>query len=699
MHIPLSYNDEIGKVGTNALLDSGAGGLFMSPEKAMKLKLKKKQLPHQIKVFNVDGMANKTAWITQSVTANYTIGTKQMTDTFLISGLGKEEVILGLPWLQKYNPEVDWITGKTTFPTKRYVKILRVHGVLDFEAPEELIHQIDIRAKLSTSQRLEHSAEKTSPDAPAKIPDYLSQYHGQFKDKEAERFPISRPYDHAIELKPEFTPRDCKVYSLTALEQTELDAFLKENLQKGYIRKSKSPIASPFFFVGKKKKGKLRPTQDYRQLNHSTVKNAYPLPLVSDLIDKLKDATIFSKLDLRNGYNNIRIKDGDQWKAAFKTNRGLFEPTVMFFGLMNSPATFQAFMDDVLQDFMAKGWCLVYMDDILIYSEMMEQHWDRTVQLLQRLKEQDLYLKPHKCKFNVQEIDFLGLIIRPGQISMDLTKLAGISEWPTPKTMTGVRSFTGFTNFYQKFIGNYSAIAKPLYDLTKKGIPFKWTPACEAAFRTLKRRFQQEPVLWLPDLKRPFIIETDASKWALGGVLRQQGPDGKLHPCGYISHAFDTTERNYEIYDRELFTIVRALETWQHHLMEGPHPVTVLCDHKNLTYFRTAQKLNRRQARWSLILSLFDLRLVHVPGQEMVQSDMLSRRDDHVQGMDNDNEDVILLPEQLFVNVVDVDLQDKLKERLGSNDFHKMALEALTTSGVPPIKSALTDWKVNDSLI
>ncbi|ESK82722.1 hypothetical protein Moror_5689 [Moniliophthora roreri MCA 2997] len=593
MHIPLSYNDEIGKVGTNALLDSGAGGLFMSPEKATKLGLGRKQLPHQIKVFNVDGTANKTAWITQSVTANYTIGTKQMTDTFLISGLGKEDVILGLPWLQKYNPEVDWITGRTTFPSKRYIKIPRVHGILDFEASEELIHRVDIRAKLSTSQRLEHSVEKVSPDAPAEIPSYLSQYHGQFEDKEAERFPISRPCDHAIKLKLEFMPQDCKVYSLMALEQTELDAFLKENLHKGYIRKSKSPMASPFFFVGKKEKGKLRPTQDYRRLNHGTVKNAYPLPLVSDLIDKLKDATIFSKLDLRNRYNNVWIKDGDQWKAAFKTNRGLFEPTVMFFGLMNSPATFQAFMDDVLQDFMAEGWCLVYMDDILIYSEMAEQHRDRTIRLLQRLKEQDLYLKPHKCKFDVQEIDFLGLVIKPGQISMDPTKLAGISDWPAPKTVTGVRSFTGFTNFYRKFIGNYLAIAKPLYDLTKKGIPFNWTKDCEMAFQTLKRRFQQEPVLQLPDPKKVFIIETDASKWASGGVLRQQGPDGELHPCGYISHAFDATERNYEIYDRELFTIVCALETWRHHLMEGPHPVTVLCDHKNLTYFRTAQKLNR----------------------------------------------------------------------------------------------------------
>uniref|UniRef100_A0A0W0G4X8 RNA-directed DNA polymerase n=1 Tax=Moniliophthora roreri TaxID=221103 RepID=A0A0W0G4X8_MONRR len=699
MHIPLVYNNEVGKVGTNALLDSGAGGLFMSPGKALELGLEQTKLPQRIKVFNVDGTANKTAWITKSVTATYTVGTKQLTDTFLISGLGSEDVILGLPWLRKYNPNVDWNTGRTEFPVKRYIKIPRFTGVLDRETPEELIHRVDIRAKLSTSKRLQHDADKEQPSMTATIPEYLSPYQGQFEDKQAERFPISRSYDHAIELKPEFTPRDCKVYSLTALEQAELDTFLAENLRKGYIRKSKSPMASPFFFVGKKEKGKLRPTQDYRRLNHGTVKNMYPLPLVSDLIDRLNGATVFSKLDLRNGYNNVRIKDGDQWKAAFKTNRGLFEPTVMFFGLMNSPATFQAFMDDVLQDFMAEGWCLVYIDDILIYSQDRDQHRERTIRLLQRLKDQDLYLKPHKCKFDVTEIDFLGLVIKPGQVAMDPTKLSGISDWPAPKTVTGVRSFTGFTNFYRKFIGNYSAIAKPLYDLTKKGTTFEWTADCERAFTTLKQRFQQEPILRLPDPKRAFIIETDASKWATGGVLRQEGPDGELHPCGYISHAFDAAEWNYEIYDRELFAIVRALQTWRHYLMEGPYPVTVLCDHKNLTYFRTAQKLNRRQARWSLILSMFDLRLVHVPGREMIQSDALSRRDDHVKGVDTDNDDVILLPQQLFINVIDLDLQAKLRDRLGSDDFHKMTLESLTTNGVPPIKSALSDWEVNDSLI
>ncbi|ESK90710.1 hypothetical protein Moror_4115 [Moniliophthora roreri MCA 2997] len=212
------------------LLDSEAGGLFMSPEKAAKLGLEQTQLHHKIKVFNVDGTPNKTAWITHLVTAKYVIGTKEMIDTFLISGLGKEEVILGLPWLRKYNPDVDWITGRTTFLNQQYVKIPQVRRILDFEPPEELIRRIDIRAKLSTSQRLEHGAKRPDKEVQEKIPSYLGEFQEQFEDKAAERFPVSRLYNYAIKLKPEFTPHDCKVYSLMALEQTELDSFLTENL-------------------------------------------------------------------------------------------------------------------------------------------------------------------------------------------------------------------------------------------------------------------------------------------------------------------------------------------------------------------------------------------------------------------------------------------------------------------------------------
>ncbi|ESK87520.1 reverse transcriptase-rnase h-integrase [Moniliophthora roreri MCA 2997] len=383
-------------------------------------------------------------------------------------------------------------------------------------------------------------------------------------------------------------------------------------------------MASPFFFVAKKEKGALQPTQDYQELNKGTIKNAYPLPLISDLLDKLKGAEIFTKLDLRNSYNNVRIKDGDQWKAAFKMNRGLFEPTVMFFGLSNSPATFQNFMNDILSDFIDEGWCVVYMDDILLFSKNQEEHRERTERLMRQIRKHDLYFKPEKCEFDVQQVVFLGMVIRPNYVAMDPVKLAGIVEWELLKTVKGVQAFLGFGNFYRKFISKYAQLARPLHDLTRKSQKFEWMPTCQIAFDLLKRKFLSEPILLMPDSDKPFVIEADALKWATGAVLRQQGPDGQWHPCGYLSKSFSLTERNYEIYDRELLAIMRALTEWRHYLMGGKYKVVVLSDHKNLMYFRVAQKLNRRQARWSLLLSEFDLSLVHMPRTSMTQADALS---------------------------------------------------------------------------
>uniref|UniRef100_A0A0W0F4B6 Reverse transcriptase domain-containing protein n=1 Tax=Moniliophthora roreri TaxID=221103 RepID=A0A0W0F4B6_MONRR len=365
------------------------------------------------------------------------------------------------------------------------------------------------------------------------LPPYLSNYSDRFKKKKAERFPPSRPYDHAIDLKPDFKPWDCKIYSLSPKERIEQDKFLDENLQKGYIRPSKSLMASPFFFVAKKEVGALQPCQDYRDLNNGTIKNRYPLPLVTDLVDKLKTAKVFTKLDLRNEYNNIWIKDGDQWKAAFKTPQGLFEPTVMFFGLTNSPVTFQAFMNDILKDFIDEGWCMVYMDDILIFSDEINLHRLRMRHVSERLQENNLYLKPEKCEFEVTKMLFLGMVITPGHISMDEMKLAGIKDWKAPKTIKG----------------KYAELARPLHELTKKDTKFEWTKIRDVAFNILKAKFLQRPILQMPDDEKPFVIEADASKWATGAVLKQQGSDGELHPCGYISHAFTATERNYEIYD------------------------------------------------------------------------------------------------------------------------------------------------------
>jgi hypothetical protein len=227
-----------------------------------------------------------------------------------------------------------------------------------------------------------------------------------------------------------------------------LDAFLEENLATGKIRPSKSEIASPIFFV-KKKTGDLRPTIDYRAINDQTRKNKYPLPLIRELFDKLKNAKIFTKMDVQKGFNNIRMKEGDEYKAAFRTNKGLFEPLVMFFGLCNSPATFQTFMDQIFHIEIRDGFLIVYMDDILIFSEDMETHTKAVKRALQILKENNLCAKPEKCEFHKSEIEFLGLIVGNGNIRMDPGKVEAIKKWESPKNKKDLQTFLGFANFYR----------------------------------------------------------------------------------------------------------------------------------------------------------------------------------------------------------------------------------------------------------
>ena len=227
------------------------------------------------------------------------------------------------------------------------------------------------------------------------IPKEFHEFLDVFSEEKAARFPESRTWDHKIKLKETFVAKSFKTYNLTPEEQSELDKFLKENLEKGYIRPSQSPMASPFFFIDKKD-GKLRPCQDYRYLNEHTIKNAYPLPLITELLDKLKGARWFTKLDICWGYNNVRIRDGDQWKAAFKTNKGLYEPTVMFFKLCNSPATFQAMMDNIFADMIDESFIIVYMDDIFLFALDKITLAENTKKVLARLQENDLFLKPTK---------------------------------------------------------------------------------------------------------------------------------------------------------------------------------------------------------------------------------------------------------------------------------------------------------------
>ncbi|HEX3418956.1 MAG TPA: RNase H-like domain-containing protein, partial [Stellaceae bacterium] len=633
-------------------------------------------------------------------------------DWFLITSLGDQRIILGMPWLKEHDPIITWSDMTMSLDQ---TKIKRNQRVLDKLREEFQTMEIDedqellirylqateeddlwIRAKTSVSQELEHKHRQE--EKKAELPKEYEEWKDIFDKKAAERFPQPRPWDHEIKLKDGFVPKVEKIYPLNPKQQPVFDEWLKEQLDKGYITPSKSPQAAGFFFVSKKDSKALRPCQDYRYLNDWTVKNAYPLPLVSDLLNKIKGAKYFTKLDLRQGYNNVRIKKGDEWKAAFITPRGLFEPKVMYFGLCNSPATFQTMMDSYFQDLINEGWIVIYMDDILLYANTREELREMTKRVLQRLKERDLFLKLEKCKFEQEEIDFLGMVISHNNVKMDPIKLAGIKDWPAPKVVKQVRSFLGFCNFYRRFISHYSEKALPLTNLTKKSVPFAWTPECQQAFDTLKRAFEQGPILLLPDPAKQYHLETDASKRALGAVLRQHGPDGQLHPVAYLSHTLSPTEQNYQVYDRELLAIVTALKTWKYLLCGTTQPVMIRTDHKNLTYYRSTNRLNGRQARWQLLLSEFNIKMEYQPGKELIQADALSRRHDHVD--DTGKENVLtMLPESMWVRYIAPDLRDEIKKATEEDSLGQKIIEALKEKTPLPIRGENKDWFYTDGIL
>ena len=348
-------------------------------------------------------------------------------------------------------------------------------------------------------------------------------------------------------------------------------------------------MASPVFFI-KKKDGKLRLVQDYRRLNKITIKNRYPLPLAADIINRLMGAKYFTKFDVRWGYHNIRICKGDEWKGTIVTNRGLYKPKVMYFGMTNSPATFQALMNSIFADLIAAGKMAVYMDDLLIYAADLIQLRKVTREVLARLMQYDLYLKPEKCEFEKQEMEYLGMIIQQGEVRIDPNKVAAVRNWPTPTTLKEVRAFIGFSNFYRRFIQDFSSIARPLHDLTKKDMPWQWHEEQQKVFDTLKESFCRELILKVYDPELPTRVEVNVSGFVTGGILSQKHSDGRWHPVAYHSQSMSKEERNYEIYDREMLGTIRALEDWRHFL-EGL-PFKLVTDHKNIEWWTTACDLN-----------------------------------------------------------------------------------------------------------
>src|SRR6201999_3910775 len=384
---------------------------------------------------------------------------------------------------------------------------------------------------------LTQNALTDTEDLPAHIPACYHDYADVFSKAKADVLPVHRSYDHTIELEPNTTVPYGPIYRLSEVELAALRDFLDEYQAKGFIRPSKSPAGAPILFV-KKKDGSLRLCVDYRGLNAITRKDRYPLPRIDELLDRLRSGYIFSKLDLRSGYNLIRMREGAEWKTAFRPRYGSFEFLVLHFGLTNAPATFQHFMNDTFCQFL-DDFLEGYLDDLIVFTalelgiplppslapEDNPKHVEQVRTILQTMRENGLFANPKKCVFHVRTIDFLGYIVSPEGLSMDPAKTKVIAAWPTPTSVKEVQSFLGFANFYRRFIAQYSAIVKPLTNLTRKEVPFVWDSACERAFIALKCAFTSAPILahFHPD--RPIVLETDASDYAVAAVLSQENPD------------------------------------------------------------------------------------------------------------------------------------------------------------------------------
>ena len=373
------------------------------------------------------------------------------------------------------------------------------------------------------------------------IPLEFRKYAKVFSDEEAQRLPKHQPWDHKIDLIPGLTMKKTSVYRLTPPKKVALQEYITDGLKRGTLRRSEAADACSFFFIDKKD-GKLHPVQDYRPLNAITKKNAAPIPLILELVDKLLGAQFFTKLDVQWGYNNIRICKGDEYKMAFKTPLGLFESLVITFGLCNALATFQTFMDTELADLIDTGHVVVYLDDILIFAHTIYKVIKYTHMVLQHLLDLDLYLQPTKCSFNQTSVEYLGLIILEGELCIDPVKLKAVSNWPTLTKVKNIQEFLGFCNFYRRFVKNYSALARPLFDLTKKDTLFLWGTTQADAFTTLQNALTMSPVLLLPDYGKPFTLITDASDYATGAILEQDDALGWSHLVAYYSKSLQPAE-------------------------------------------------------------------------------------------------------------------------------------------------------------
>lgn len=560
LHSLLRMTAKIQDTHVSILHDDGSTHDFISTRLARKLNLTTIKSPFKVKSAFQGTHFNGISMISD---LPITIGAYTQKRSFLVAPLHSTDVILGIPFCHEHNPNNDYSTHTMKFDFNGQ------HITLTSNPQDETFPLLS-HTQVKCAIRKEHKAymvyvteveQEQQHSLSPQQHTFLNDYHHRFADDYPPHLPPSCvDIDHTIESIPGSHPPHRAPYRHNPLHQQEIQKQITYLLDKGLIRPSSSPFGAPVLLVQKKDKS-FHMCIDYRALNKVTVKNRYPIPRIDDLLDRLKGASVFSKIDLKSGYHQIRMHSNDIFKTAFRTQPGHYEFVVLPFGLTNAPATFSRMMNKIFlnhQDFV-----IVFFDDILIFSRSQDEHKQHLHTVFELLRDNDLYANPKKSQFFQSQMEYLGHIVSSEGIRSDPKKIETIQKWPTPKNVHEVRSFLGLSSFYRKYVKNYSRIALPLTILTRKRTSFCWSESQQRAFDTLKNILTHAPVLQLPDFAQPFfIVVTDASGSGIGAVLMQND-----HPIAFESRKLKPSETNYSVYDKELLAVVHALDIWKHYLM------------------------------------------------------------------------------------------------------------------------------------
>ena len=441
-----------------------------------------------------------------------------MEEDLIVIDLKGLDVILGMDWLASNYASMDCFR-KEVLLRRPGLPVVIFYGERR-QAPSGLLSAISARWLLQKGYKgyLAHVVDNRSDEVRLEDVPVVREFLDVFPD-DLPVLPPERETDFPIDLVPSTAPISLPPYRMEPAELKELKAQLQEPVDGGFIRPSISPLGASVLFV-KKKDGTWRLCVDYRQLNKVTIHNKYHLSRIDDLFDQLQGEKVFSKIDLRSGYHQLRIRESDVPKTAFRTRYGHYEFLVMSFGLTNAPTAFLDLMNRVFRPYLDR-FVIIFIDDILVNSRSELEHERHLVLVLQTLRRHQLYAKFNKCEFWLSRVGFLGHVVFADGIYVDPQKVEAMANWEQPTMVTEVRSFLGLAGYYRRFIEGFSKIAGPLHGLTRKGVKFEWTDRCEGSFQPLKERLTSAPVLTLPEGNEGFEVCSDASYQGLGCVLMQ----------------------------------------------------------------------------------------------------------------------------------------------------------------------------------